>query len=336
MNAFSFLCNLFVLGIASSRLGTARVEGEWLSWDLHLSHGLHIPRVGLGTAALGDRTADVVSNALSVGVRLIDSAQAQEWYSELGVGEGISNYCQQSQERRNELWDLVVVTKVHPRSYQEERMRGMLSRSLNLLYSKWNPSKESLDVVLLHSPFCWTGHCSSEEDSYTWQGAWRILEKVKEEGAVRAIGVSNFDLDQLKELEKLSNTKIAIVQNWMDPFHQDVLVREFCKAHNIVYMAYSSFGTQWEVKFSDENPVLTDKTLCEIAKNRQTTVTAVITSWLLQEDVLAIPRASRLDHLRENSFLGKRSSNGSLPIFLTSLEMNLIRGLDGSLGLPWN
>lgn len=81
--------------------------------------------------------------------------------------------------------------------------------------------KNKLDVVLLHSPRCWTGHCTLEEDSYRWQDAWRNLEALYEQGYVSNIGVSNFNPSELMELLQLAKQPVTVVQNWMDPFHQD-------------------------------------------------------------------------------------------------------------------
>ena len=329
-----------LLTATAAKLGASTVVGdnvpsESVSYDVHLSHGLHIPRVGLGTAGLPGKTVAVVREALAAGVRLLDSAQAEEWYSEEDVGKGIVEYCAESEGNRNQLWDLVIITKIHPRSFREDLMRDIITRSRQLFYSGWYPTKESLDVVLLHSPYCWTGHCTKEEEAISWQEAWKSLEKFKERGKIRAIGVSNFDVNQLKELEGFANTKIAIVQNWMDPLHQDVQVRKFCKDRGIVYMAYSSLGTQWDGKFRGRNPVLENKTLQKISIEHETSVAAVVASWLLQEGVITIPRASSTEHIRENAFFGKRGDDGSFPVFLTYSNMQDIRSIDGSVGVPW-
>lgn len=302
-----------------------------VSFDLHLIHQLHIPRVGLGTAGLPGKTASVVQSALEAGVRLIDTAQAAEWYSEEDAGRGVAAY----HAAHGGLSDLVIVTKVHPRSFREDKLRSMVERSRTLLYQAWQPSRDHLDVVLLHSPYCWQGHCSKEEESHSWQNAWRALERLKEEGTVKAIGVSNFDAAQLAELEAMANTKVSVVQNWMDPFNQDQGVRDFCRLHGITYMAYSSMGTQWESKFRGSNPVLSDKTLAGIATAHQTSIAAVITSWLLQEGVVAIPRASSVTHIQENAFAGRRTNTGDFPVFLSAADLATIRRLDGSKGTPW-
>jgi len=86
---------------------------------------------------------------------------------------------------------------------------------------------------------------------------------------VNAIGVSNFDAPLLRELYDIANKRISVVQNWMDPFKQDVETRKFCSNHKIAYMAYSSLGTQWEMKIG-HNPVFADPTLQAIATKHGT------------------------------------------------------------------
>lgn len=144
-----------------------------------------------------------------------------------------------------------------------------------------------------------------------------------------AIGVSNFDAQQLQELVHLANSKVSVVQNWMDPLHQDALVRQVASENGIAYMAYSSFGTQW----SDEkyavrgNVVLNNPLLMQLAKKYAVGVTEVILSWLMQENVIAIPRSSKPEHI---------SSNNKYHFFLEARDVESIRRLDGSIGNPWD
>lgn len=126
-----------------------------------------------------------------------------------------------------------VVTKVHPRSYSPEKLVESITNSKNYIYQN---TSRPLDVVLLHAPWCWRGHCTKEEESVGWQTAWSQLEALKDAEEVHAIGVSNFDQRNLKELLDISNKKVSVVHNWMDPYYQDRVVREMCKANGIVYM----------------------------------------------------------------------------------------------------
>jgi diketogulonate reductase-like aldo/keto reductase len=132
-----------------------------------------------------------------------------EWYREADVGRAIlDSDCQAPK-------DIVVVTKVHPRSYQIDAMRDSLEQSQLDLFGK----QRKLDVVLLHAPFCWEGHCNTDQTQFLskhgWQAAWRNLEQMHDEGLVSAIGVSNFQPHQLKELLSFANKRVAVVQNFM-------------------------------------------------------------------------------------------------------------------------
>jgi len=111
---------------------------------------------------------------------------------------------------------------------------------------------------------------------------WNNLESMQSMGLVLNIGVSNFDIDILRELESSANVKVSVVQNWMDPFHQDTEVRRYCADNDITYMAYSSFGTQWEWKL-EHNPVFLNPVLDRIATKHSCSIAKVVLSWLLQE-----------------------------------------------------
>jgi diketogulonate reductase-like aldo/keto reductase len=113
-------------------------------------------------------------------------------------------------------------------------------------------------------------------------------------------------------------------------------------------MAYSSFGTQWNTgKTHGRNPVLTNPTLQKIADKHQTTVASVVLSWLIQEQVVAIPRASKPEHIQENALpivhLGAEkarhfqiSEGPALHVILDQDDYLAIKELDGSAGSPWD
>lgn len=209
-------------------------------------HGVQLPLIGVGTAGLpGDQTRNTIVAAIRAGITMIDTAQAAEWYNESGVMDALLEL---SQDETVEVEDLVIVTKVHPRSYSFNAMDHKLRESRRMLQPVGTKRQENaLDVVLLHTPWCWEGMCTKEQLQISWQTAWNNLEKIRldPEHSISAIGVSNFHIEILEELVlHVANEKVAVVQNWMDPFHQDIEVRKFAKEHNIQYMAYSSFGTQ--------------------------------------------------------------------------------------------
>jgi hypothetical protein len=149
------------------------VEAELLlSATLPMPRGPPLPRLGVGTAGLGGMGASVVQEALQWGVRLVDTAQAPEWYSEAEVGRGIEAFLQDRSAAAEGYGELFLVTKVHPRSFAPHALHDMLLRSRRLLTRGSQP----LDLVLLHSPFCWPGHCTAQEERVPWQRGWRALE----------------------------------------------------------------------------------------------------------------------------------------------------------------
>lgn len=83
---------------------------------------------------------------------------------------------------------------------------------------------------------------SAGEPKGTWQESWKAMEDMHRKGKIRSLGVSNFDLQDLEELVKLATVPVSAVQNWFDPFHQDLRIREFCQEHNIRYIGYSTLG----------------------------------------------------------------------------------------------
>jgi len=93
-------------------------------------------------------------------------------------------------------------------------------------------------------------------------------------------------------------------------------------------MAYSSFGTQWEGKLRGTNPVLSNETLQRIAKKHDCSVADVVTSWVIEEGAVAIPRSSSPAHVRQNAVYR--------PSFLDEDDLVAIRALDGTLGTPWD
>lgn len=354
------LLHCFVLPIASVYANNQKLDEHhhgavMVSATIELRDEKDLPRLGIGTAALRGYGSSVVEEALSYGVMLIDTAQAPEWYSEAEVGRGIESFLAHNDlmsSNQCSYGDIYIVTKIHPRSFERTAMNDALTKSRNLLTRNTKP----LDLVLLHSPYCWEGHCTSEQLRHTWQDAWRNLEEQKRDGfLVNHIGVSNFDLPLLQELLQLTTSKannngkmtqVTAVQNWCDPFHQDREVRAFLRAQGIQYMAYSTLGSQWLHKdvLQGINPVLTDKTLSRIAATYSVTVAEVVICWALQEGMVVIPRSTNSEHLLLNSFRGRRSSamnstnirNGDLKCFLAPQDMQDIQQLDGTLGVPWD
>eukprot|EP01040_Poterioochromonas_malhamensis_P007639 gene7639-8248_t len=325
---------LTLLLVSVAYLGAVYADDEVIRT---VAEDILMPKLGLGTAGLRSKTEWVTLFALNSGVKLIDTAQAYEWYDEAAVGKAVNEYLDDHRETEKD--QVFIVTKIHPRSFELDKMRHELQITARHFHYR------KLDVVLLHNSHCWPGSCTAEEEEITWKEAWTNLEQLKNEFNIHMIGVSNFDKGQLEELILYhSNHKVSVIQNWMDPFHQDKDVRRFANEYGIQYMAYSSFGTQWYRH--SKNPVFNNPILIEIANKYRTTVSQVVISWLLRENVIAIPRCSTIQHLQENFQICREDGNelceingnitiDNIPVPLEDGDIDRIRSLDGSIGTPW-
>ncbi len=172
-----------------------------------LRGGARMPRVGFGTAGLGDGTGAAVRAALAAGYRLLDSAQAREWYREDLAGEALHT----ASVPRTALF---LTTKVHPRHLGRNATAARLAVSLRELRTDY------IDLMLLHYPECWGDLCGGVAPEGTWRDGWRALEAMHATGVVRALGVSNFDAAQLEQLMEWARVPPAVVQAHSDPFNQ--------------------------------------------------------------------------------------------------------------------
>lgn len=272
-----------------------------------LSSGALMPMVGFGCAGQLGRTT--LGHALAAGYMLFDTAQATEWYAEPELGAAIraSNVSRES---------LFLTSKLHPRDLGEQSTLKAFPRSLASLGTSY------LDAFLLHYPRCFGNLCGPMPAEGTWRDSWRALESLYERGEVRAIGVSNFGADELKELIGLARVKPHIVQSWMDPLHQERPVREVCRQHGILFQAYSTLGTQWAGQGVKFNPVLRHPVLARIAAEVGRSAAQVALRWAVQHGVAVIPRSSKPSHMA-----------ASLALFdfgLTDEHMRDIDNLDGA------
>ena len=274
-----------------------------------LNTGTFMPRIGFGTAGLGPETTQAVEWALRAGYRLIDSAQAREWYREDLVGNAVVK----SGILRSELF---LTSKLHPRHLGYERTLQQFQTSLDDLHTEY------MDLFMLHYPKCWGSLCDTEPEG-TWVDSWRALEELYNDGKVKAIGVSNFDLHELEELQKIAKVQPAVVQRNCDIFAQDVNTRVFVTSQGWQYEAYSSLGTQWLMKGHAKNPVLGSPIVVAIAERRGVSPAAVCLRWALDKKQIIIPKSSNEKRIAEN--LNMVWSMGKL----TEGEMDELDKLDG-------
>ena len=210
---------------------------------------------------------------------------------------------------------LFLTSKLHPRHLGYDATTRQFQASLDDLRVDY------LDLFLLHYPRCWGSLCDSEPEG-TWQDSWRALEALHAAGKARAIGVSNFDAGELRELARVATVQPAVVQRNSDVFAADLGVRVFCTARGWQYEAYSSLGTQWLMKGHGTNPVLTAPAVVAVAERRGVSPAAVALRWALDKGQVVIPRSSNRERIEENLRVLDMPQ-------LTESEMDELDKLDG-------
>ncbi|GAB4237597.1 MAG: aldo/keto reductase [Acidobacteriota bacterium] len=233
-----------------------------------LNTGSQMPLLGFGTYQIADRDECVraVSHALQVGYRLVDTAAA--YRNEEAVGEAIRN----SGLPRGELF---VVTKLWIQDAGYEQAKRAFERSLKRL------GLDYLDLYLIHQPY---------GDVH---GAWRALEDLYREGVVRAVGVSNFHPDRLMDLILHHEVVPAVNQIETHPFYQQEPAQRFLRQHGVQHMSWGPFA-------EGRNDVFQNPVLLSLAEKHRRTVAQVILRWLIQRNIVAIPKSVHPERIEEN------------------------------------
>ncbi len=260
-----------------------------------LNNGVVMPQIGYGVYQVSPTECErCVSDALSVGYRMIDTAQA--YHNEEGVGAAVKK----SGIARDELF---LVSKVWISNYGFDKAKASIDESLRKLGTDY------IDLMLLHQPFC---------DRY---GAYRALEAAYKEGKVRAIGVSNFYPDHFIDLA--SNVEIVPAVNQVEThvFDQQIEAQGYMKEFGTHMMA-------WAPLAEGRNNFFTNPVLEAIGKKYGKSVAQVALRWLIQRDVIIIPKSVHVERMQQN-----------LDIFdfeLSQEDMTAIAALDTKQSLFFN
>jgi 2,5-diketo-D-gluconate reductase B len=231
------------------------------------ANGAKIPAIGLGTWELRGRTcARLVEQAVRLGYRHIDTAQVYE--NEREVGEGL----RASGIRRD---DVFVTTKVWTTHFAPNDLERSTKESLAKL------RLSEVDLLLLHWP---NPHVPLQETL----GA---LAHVKQLGMARHIGVSNFTVALIEEAVAACPEPLVCDQVEYHPYLDQTKVKEACARQGMALVAYSPVA---------KGRIKNDETLVRIGQSHRKTAAQVCLRWLVQQNVSAIPRTSRIERLSEN------------------------------------
>jgi diketogulonate reductase-like aldo/keto reductase len=251
-----------------------------------LSNGVEMPQFGLGVwrSKAGSETEDAVRFALEAGYIHIDTAALYANEREVGkiVKSGIM-------PREN----IFVTSKVWTDKISYDGTRQAFDETMDKI------GLDYLDLYLIHWPV------------NDWQGAWRAMEEIYQDGRVRAIGVSNFLQHHLEELFQIGEIRPTVNQYEMHPYLQQASLREFCEQNDISVTAWAPIM---------KGEVLNVPQLVEIGEKYGKTAVHVSLRWLLQLGVIAIPKSVHKNRIVENADI--------YDFALTDDEMALINTLD--------
>jgi diketogulonate reductase-like aldo/keto reductase len=245
-----------------------------------LSNGVVIPKLGLGTWLLdNEQSAQAVHDAVSLGYRHIDTAQA--YMNEAGVGKGIRS-CGIARE------ELFITTKVAAETKNYKAVTQSIDESLAKM------GLDYIDLLIIHSPQPWKEF--REENRYFEenQEAWRAMEDAYKAGKVKSIGLSNFLQDDVEnilagcEIKPMVNQILAHVGN--TPFE----LIEFCQKNDILVEAYSPIA---------HGAILDHAGVTEIAKKYGVSVAQLSLRYDIQLGLVVIPKTANPNHMRINAAL---------------------------------
>lgn len=257
-----------------------------------LNNGVKMPQFGLGVYSIpaGEVTYNSVLTALKAGYRHIDTAHAYQ--NERSVGQAV----RESGISRDSIW---ITSKLWPNEYGEGKTLQAIDRMLKRL------GVDYIDLVYFHQPVG------------DYLGGWKEMEQALEMGKVRAIGISNFDVNDsiFNSLVESARIKPQIMQIECHPYAQRKHWQEMVKKHDMKIECWFPLGGR-----DSRGAIMRDPVINEIAKAHNKSAVQVIIRWHLQEGFSVIPGSSNPAHIRENVDVFDFS--------LTDAEMQQIRSLD--------
>lgn len=257
-----------------------------------LNNGIKMPKLGYGVYQTPpEETKRCVLDAIEVGYRSIDTAQA--YGNEAGVGEALKE-CGLPRE------EFFITTKVWITNAGYEKAKASIEESLKALQTDY------IDLLLIHQPF---------GDYY---GTYHAMEEAYKAGKVRAIGVSNFGPDRYLDIEHFSEIKPTVNQVETHVFQQQKVAREYMQKYNCQIMSWGPFA-------EGKNNIFTNEILTKIGAKYHKSAAQVALRFLLQSDVVIIPKSVNKDRMEQNFNI--------LDFTLTAEDMTEIEALDGGESL---
>lgn len=249
-----------------------------------LNNGVKMPMAGIGTFLLTPDEAEAsVLSALECGYRLIDTANA--YVNEKAVGRAIKR----SGLKREEIF---LETKLWPSFYEQE---DAVEKTLERLDTDY------IDLLLIHQP------------AGNYVAGYRQMEKAYKEGKVKAIGLSNFNQEQIQEILDICQVKPAILQTEVHPYYQEKKLKEFLSEQKMYIQAWYPLG-------HGDKALLEEPLFTELARKYGKSNAQIVLRWHIQDGNIVIPGSKNPAHIKNNFDL--------FDFALTDEEMARIAALD--------
>ncbi|KAF0292686.1 Dihydrodiol dehydrogenase 3 [Amphibalanus amphitrite] len=280
-----------------------------MATTLQLNSGHKMPLLGLGCwRAVGDEISTAVETALLAGYRHIDTAEL--YHNEADVGRGIRAAIATGKVKRS---DVFVVTKLPSSAMRPERVEPCLRRSLAAL------GLDSVDLYLVHSP---VGALERSEltspppedgrmplhHGTDLIAVWKEMERMVSLGLAKSIGVSNYNERQMRKTLAIATIPPAVLQVECHVYFQQLKMREFCKKHNIAITAYAPLASPGRKVLYEKRGVkielpdlLNNPVVRLVAEKHKRTAAQVLLRFLVQQDIIVIPKSTNAGRIKENS-----------------------------------
>ncbi len=251
---------------------------------LKLSNGVVMPMAGIGTFLLSPDEAEASCvSALAGGYRLIDTANA--YVNERAVGRAMKR----SGLTREEIF---LETKLWPSFYEQA---DAVEKTLERLDTSY------IDLLLIHQP------------AGNYVAGYRLMEKAYKEGKVRAIGLSNFNMEQIKEILSICEVKPAILQTEVHPYFQEKELKKFLTSQGMAIQAWYPLG-------HGDKALIEEPVFSKLAQKYSKSNAQIILRWHIQSGNIVIPGSKNPAHIKDNFAL--------FDFALTEEEMSEIAALD--------
>ncbi|XP_019629581.1 PREDICTED: aldose reductase-like [Branchiostoma belcheri] len=285
--------------------------------SVELTGGVKFPMIGFGTwQSAPEVVGNAVRTALDAGYRHIDCAW--NYFNEKEVGQAIRDKIAEGKVKRE---DVFVTTKLWCTFHRPEDVKRGFQESLKDL------GLDYIDLFLIHGPPAfkpgpkWLATDDSDFDDTDYVDTFKAMESLVDEGLCRAIGVSNFNPQQLERVLQDCRIKPAVNQVELHPYLVQQQLVDYCKSKGVVITAYSPLGSPGrDFAQPGEARVLEDPVVLDIAKNHGKTPAQVLLRYHLDRGIVIIPKSVTPSRIKENLQV--------LDFSLTSDDIKKLNSLD--------